>query len=178
MVNGSPILVCKQWQLVSCCQAHCDALQAKSTGHGYGTRSSLSVAASAAAAAGGGEVMQQADSGIVGRQPVQPVQVGRCVDEGSGTEAVDAPKAARKRKAANSILQPSANKRSKVASQCSHGAAIAMEGSSDVHESLDKGGPGAADGFGGNHSDMALHGTPGAAQPRRALRLKKGKGSC
>ena len=145
--------------------------------HRYGTRSSVSAVEAAAAAAGGGGEVQQGASSSIGRQPVQPVQGERCVDEGSGTEAADAPKAARKRKAALSMMQqPSSNSRPKNGSKCSPSAATAKEGCRGLHDCLDRGSPSAADGLSGAESDsMTLDGPPFAARRRRALRLRKGK---
>ena len=94
-------------------------------GHHYGTRSNLSTAEATAAAGAASQVMQRDASSLAEEQPMQ--QVGGDTDRGLVPEATEAPRAACKRKG-NSILQPLANKRSKVAAECSHGAVIPKEG--------------------------------------------------
>lgn len=159
-----------------CCHAHSNALQARGIGHSYGTR--LKQAAVAAAAAAGGFVLQQNTSNIAERQPIQQVRSG--ADMGLGTDAAEVPPAARKRKAADSNLQRSTNKRSKAESPCSHGTAVAEEGSGGMEDLMDKGSSNAAGAVGepgGGESDrMAVDGAAGTDQ-RRALRLRKGKGT-
>ena len=156
--------------LVSSNQAQYDASQASIVGHGYGTRSSLSAAA--AAAGGGSQVVQQGASSVVDRQPMQ--QVGSSADMDSVPEAAEAPSAACKRKAVNGTLQHCANKRSKVASQCSPGAVISKEGRRGLDDGLQK--HAAADGCGDGEGDkVALDGAPDTARRRPVLRLRKGK---
>ena len=117
--------------------------------------------------------MQRDASSLAEEQPMQ--QVGGDTDRGLVPEATEAPRAACKRKG-NSILQPLANKRSKVAAECSHGAVIPKEGARGLDDcALHNSSPSAADACGGYGSDnVALDGAPGTAQRRRTLRLRKG----